>query len=362
MLPIIRDMQKLAVTFSLALMVGWLFFSINMPAPYLMGSLFGVWAIGGLFPRIHPFLGVARWVHVPVILGLGVLIGATFTADIFTNIQRWSITVITMIGVTAVVTVIGYMFLTRVRGYEPRLAFLCSVPGGQAEAIVMARELVDKDYVVALFHLIRVTFVFLTTPLLLAVLEGQTAVNQSNVALHSMPGLTDLGVVQLAKFAAIAVGGYFAARFLRVPMPHLLGPLLLSAILHILGIVAIPRVTEFVIVAQLVIGGAVGARLAQVAFSELMGYLRDGLINMILILTAYLTATFAMSSIMDISFLAMWLAFVPGGLYEVTLLALIFGFDIAFVAFHHTIRIVMVFISLPFIVTRMKDASKTETR
>ena len=237
-----------------------------------------------------------------------------------------------------------------------------SVPGGQAEAIVMARELVDKDYVVALFHLIRVTFVFLTTPLLLAVLEGQTAVNQSNVALHSMPGLTDLGVVQLAKFAAIAVGGYFAARFLRVPMPHLLGPLLLSAILHILGIVAIPRVTEFVIVAQLVIGGAVGARLAQVAFSELMGYLRDGLINMILILTAYLTATFAMSSIMDISFLAMWLAFVPGGLYEVTLLALIFGFDIAFVAFHHTIRIVMVFISLPFIVTRMKDASKTETR
>ena len=87
MLPIIRDIQKLAVTFSLALMVGWLFFSINMPAPYLMGSLFGVWAIGGLFPRIHPFLGVARWVHVPVILGLGVLIGATFTADIFTNIQ-----------------------------------------------------------------------------------------------------------------------------------------------------------------------------------------------------------------------------------------------------------------------------------
>ena len=87
MLPIIRDIQKLAVTFSLALMVGWLFFSINMPAPYLMGSLFGVWAIGGLFPRIHPFLGVARWVHVPVILGLGVLIGATFTADISTNIQ-----------------------------------------------------------------------------------------------------------------------------------------------------------------------------------------------------------------------------------------------------------------------------------
>jgi membrane AbrB-like protein len=103
-----------------------------------------------------------------------------------------------------------------------------------------------------------------------------------------------------------------------------------------------------------VIGGAVGARLAQVSFSEVLQYLRDGLINTILILAAYLTATLLMSSIMGVSFLEMWLAFVPGGLYEVTLLALIFGFDIAFVAFHHTVRIMMVFLTMPFIVSRIK--------
>ncbi|MCH1516964.1 MAG: AbrB family transcriptional regulator, partial [Alphaproteobacteria bacterium] len=318
------------------------------------GSLFGVWVIGGVLPSLQPFLGVARWVHVPVILGLGVLIGATFTADIFIHIQRWSVTVFTMIFVTVIVTFIGYMFLTRLRGYDSRLAFLCSVPGGQAEATVMARELVDKDYVVALFHLIRVTFVFLTTPLLLALLEGQVAVSQSNIVLQSMPSLTDLGLLQIVKFLGIAVGGYFAAHFMRIPMPHLTGPIFLSAGLHIFGIVAIPRINEFVIIAQLVIGGAVGARLAQVSFSEVLQYLSDGLVNTVLILAFYLTATFLMSSIMDVSFLEMWLAFVPGGLYEVTLLALIFGFDIAFVAFHHTVRIMMVFLTMPFIITRMK--------
>ena len=354
MLPLIFDIRKLLVTFAISLIFGWFFFSFNLPAPYLMGSLFGVWLVGGIFPSIQPFLGVARWVHVPVILGLGVLIGATFTADILTNIQRWSVTVFTMIGVTVLVTFVGYMFLTRLRGYEPRLAFLCSVPGGQAEATVMARELVDKDYVVALFHLIRVTFVFLTTPLLLAILEGQEAVTQSNIVLQSMPSLTDFGLLKLTKFAGIAVGGYFVAHFMRIPMPHLTGPILLSASLHIFGIVAIPRINEFVIIAQLVIGGAVGARLAQVSFSEVLQYLRDGLINTILLLAAYLTATLLMSSIMGVSFLEMWLAFVPGGLYEVTLLALIFGFDIAFVAFHHTVRIMMVFLTMPFIVSRMK--------
>lgn len=354
MLPFIFDVQKLLVTFAISLMVGWCFFFLNLPAPYLMGSLFGVWVIGGVLPSIQPFLGVARWVHVPVILGLGVLIGATFTADIFLNIQRWSITVFTMISVTVIVTFIGYMFLTRLRGYDPRLAFLCSVPGGQAEATVLARELVDKDYVVALFHLIRVTFVFLTTPLLLAILEGQVAVTQSNMVLQSMPSLAELGLLQIVKFLGIAVGGYFAAHFMRIPMPHLTGPIFLSAGLHIVGIVAIPRINEFVIIAQLVIGGAVGARLAQVSFSEVLQYLSDGLVNTVLILASYLTATFLMSSVMDVSFLEMWLAFVPGGLYEVTLLALIFGFDIAFVAFHHTVRIMMVFLTMPLIITRMK--------
>ena len=49
----------------------------------------------------------------------------------------------------------------------------------------------------------------------------------------------------------------------------------------------------------------------------------------------------------------MWLAFVPGGLYEVTLLALIFGFDVAFVAFHNTIRVMMIFVALPMLAFRL---------
>ncbi|MGB2487294.1 MAG: AbrB family transcriptional regulator, partial [Candidatus Puniceispirillaceae bacterium] len=62
----------MGITFALALSSGWLFFQVNMPAPYLMGSLFGVWLAGGLVRPIQPYLGVARWFHVPVILGLSV--------------------------------------------------------------------------------------------------------------------------------------------------------------------------------------------------------------------------------------------------------------------------------------------------
>ena len=121
-----------------------------------MGSLFGVWIIGANVPALHPHLGVARWFHIPVVLGLGVLIGSYFNADVVSQAYRWWDTFVMMILVTIIVSSAGYVFLTRVRHYDPLMAFFCSIPGGQAEAIIMARDTVEKDYVVALFHLIRV--------------------------------------------------------------------------------------------------------------------------------------------------------------------------------------------------------------
>ena len=142
---LVSDLIRLAVTFTMALSVGWSFMQIGIPAPYLMGSLFGVWFGGALVRPLQPHLGVARWFHKPVVLGLGVLIGATFNQSVLDHADKWMVTLATMVGTTIVVTAIGYTFLRRRRGYEPRLAILCSVPGGQAEAIVMAREMVDKD-------------------------------------------------------------------------------------------------------------------------------------------------------------------------------------------------------------------------
>ena len=131
-----------------------------------------MWIFGSILRSSRQYLGVARWFHVPVIFGLGALIGANFRADMLTQISQWGGTVLIMVVTTVLVSCIGYIFLNKFKGYEPRLAFLCCIPGGQAEALALARDAVDQDYVVALFHLVRVVFVFVSMPLLLAVLEG----------------------------------------------------------------------------------------------------------------------------------------------------------------------------------------------
>lgn len=347
------DMRCLFVTFAIALASGWVCLQLGIPAPYLMGSLFGVWFGGALVKPLRPHLGVARWFHKPVIIGLGVLIGATFNQAVLAQAGQWWLTLSMMIVTTVVVTVIGYQFLRRARGYEPPLALLCSVPGGQAEAIAMAREMVDRDYVVALFHLVRVVIVFVSTPMLLGLIEGQQAVDRSNTVLLTMPSIFSLPTMDILTFIGLGLVGWLIARTGRVPMPHLIGPVGISTLFHLMGWAELPRVNEFVILAQLAIGGAVGARLAKVPFRELLGYLCDACATTTLILTAYILATVAVAKATGVSFLTAWLAFVPGGLYEVTLLALIFGFDVAFVAFHHTIRVMLIFLSLPAMALRL---------
>ena len=295
-------------------------------------------------------------------MGLAVLIGASFRPGLLAQLDSWAVTLGAMLATTALATLAGMIWLVRVRRYPVTEAFLSSVPGGQAEILLIAREHTDKDYMVALFHLMRVVLVFFSTPLLLAFTQGRAAVEKSNIVLHQMQGLFALPGTTLAVFVLTALAGYGLARLARLPMPHLLGPLGLSLILHVSGLLDVPRISEFVILAQVSIGGAVGARLSKVPFRDVFVYIADALVSAVILLLVYALATAGLHLLFGLDLLSLWLAFVPGGLYEVTLLALLFGFDVAFVAVHHTIRIVFIILSLPVMIpwlTKARQTSKT---
>ena len=349
------DMYKILCTLSIAFICAQIFLLLNVPAPYFLGSLIGVWGIGACVSNTRPVLVIANWFYLPVIIGISVLIGTNFTPEIMQTAQKWSVTVSIMIFATVCVTIIAFQFLTRVRLYEPKIAFLCSIPGGQAEALVMAREMVEKDYVVALFHLVRVAIVFISTPLFLMIIEGPEAIQRSNVILQDMPNIYDLSFIQAGFFIGLCVSGYWIARLIRMPMPHLLGPIFLSSILHLTGTIELPRISEFVIIAQMTIGASVGGRLAQISLLELKNVLNDALITSGLVIITYLLVAILIALMSDVAFLSIWLAFVPGGLYEATILAIIFGFDVAFVVFHHLVRVILIFVSMPIFITKFHD-------
>ncbi len=353
-----RDLWQLGITLLVATVVGQTFLQIGVPAPFLLGSMFGVWLLGALNKPLRSYLKVPRWFHISVVLGLGVLVGAMFGPEIFEQAITWAVTLSGMLIATIIATLVGYLYLTRWRGYDRSLAMFCAIPGGQAEVIVLSRDLVDKDYVVALCHLVRVVVVFCSVPLVLALTMGESAVRDSNLQLAALPSWNELPNAVLFQFVAIALVGFSVARLIRMPVPYLTGPLFLSITLHLAGLVHIPRINEFVFLAQVTIGGAVGARLAQVDLAELAVYLKDALVVVLLLLSVFVVAAGLVSALVGLPFFDVMLAFVPGGLYEVTLLSFVFGFDVAFVALHHGFRMLFILFSLPWVLKWLKKGEQ----
>ena len=355
---VLRDVAKLALTALFALSSGWVFSQFRLPVPYMLGSLIGVWVLGGLIRPAQPWLGVPRWFHIPVILGLGVIVGGAIGAGFIGSVLIWWPTTLVVIVATTIATAIGFLVLWRLRRRPWLQALLSAVPGGQAEVSVIARDYVDKDYAVVLSHLVRVTFIFLSTPLILALVEGQAAVEQSYQAQDNLPGLFELPPRRIIEFLAMAFGSYALARLIRMPMPHLLGPMLVSLVLNALGWVETIRLNEFVLLAQVTIGGQIGARLSRVPFREVLSYLIDGLMVSVVTLSIYTGFAVGVAVVLDMRLLDAYIGFVPGGLYEVTLLSVLFGLDVAFVAFHNTLRVVLIYVGLPFVLARTQLADR----
>ena len=355
---VLKDVAKLALTALFALSSGWVFSQFRLPVPYMLGSLIGVWVLGGLIRPAQPWLGVPRWFHIPVILGLGVIVGGAIGPGFIGSILIWWPTTLVVIVATTIATTIGFLVLWRLRRRPWLQALLSAVPGGQAEVSVIARDYVEKDYAVVLSHLVRVTFIFLSTPLILALVEGQAAVEQSYQAQDNLPGLFELPPRRIIEFLAMAFGSYALARLIRMPMPHLLGPMLVSLVLNALGWVETIRPNEFVLLAQVTIGGQIGARLSRVPFREVVSYLIDGLMVSVVTLSIYTGFAVAVAVMLDMRLLDAYIGFVPGGLYEVTLLSVLFGLDVAFVAFHNTLRVVLIYVGLPFVLARTKLAER----
>jgi uncharacterized protein len=353
------DIAKLALTALFALSSGWVFSQFRLPVPYMLGSLIGVWVLGAVIKPAQPWLGVPRWFHIPVILGLGVIVGGAIGPGFFTSIREWWFTTLVVIVATVIATTVGFLVLWKGRRRPWLQALLGAIPGGQAEIAVISRDYVEKDYAVVLSHLVRVTFIFLSTPLILALVEGQDAVEQSYTVQNDLPGLLDLPPRKILEFIAMAFGSFVIARWIRMPMPHLLGPMLVSLVLNALGWVETVRLTEFVLLAQITIGGQIGSRLSRVPFREVVSYLIDGLLVSIVTLSIYTSFAIGVAALLGMRLLDAYIGFVPGGLYEVTVLSVLFGLDVAFVAFHNTLRVVLIYIGLPIVLARMPVKSSS---
>jgi len=326
-----------AVALPLAWMIGAM--AVNTPA-----------AVAGAPVRIPPQL---RAVMVTV---LGIMLGSAFTPELVKNIPRWlpSLSCLALYG--AVVTAMLFVYFHRVAGYDRTTAYFSAVPGGLNEMLIIGSMMGGDDRTISLTHASRILLVVGAVPFWFVMFEGydRQAARALGQSIAAIP-LPDLAIL-----AACAPLGMLLARGLRVPAANLTGPMLLSAAVHVAGLTQFRPPWELVAIAQVVVGSAVGCRFAGVTLRQMLRVFVAAMGGTVLMLTATAVFALVLHRLSGISAPALLLSYAPGGLAEMSLIALALGIDAAFVSTHHVFRIVLLVFVAPWVYRRFLRPTKAD--
>ncbi|PKP62305.1 MAG: hypothetical protein CVT86_08160 [Alphaproteobacteria bacterium HGW-Alphaproteobacteria-8] len=182
----------------------------------------------------------------------------------------------------------------------------------------------------------RIALTVTLTPLIFSLLEGRALGSAAGVSLSRGP----MGAADAAVMISAGAVGFFGARLLRLPAAQILGPILASGAVHALGWTDAAPPGWLVGLAQLVIGVTLGLRFVGVPPRTLARYfaLSAGSVALMLAIGAGFALALAASGLAP--FKVMLLAYAPGGVIEMGLIAVSLEASPIFVTAHHLVRII----------------------
>ncbi|WP_151703022.1 AbrB family transcriptional regulator [Nitrincola alkalilacustris] len=307
---------------------------INIPLPWMLGPLIliMVLAICGVQTRINRlgnrfFLGV-----------LGFWLGSRFEPAVFQQVVDWYPSVLIMTLSVILIILVNTLLFRWLAKLDLITSIFASLPGNLNAVIIMGEQLGGDGRWIAIAQTLRITLVIISTTVIFFLmpeydLSGPAIDSQQSQSLLYLP------LVPLA---------WWASRWIRLPMPEFLGPLLASAILASLGFnTDLPgwvMVITFIVLGSYIGGRFYGTRikqLLQVSFYAVLATL----------LAMLIAAGFALMTywLLDIPFSHAFLALVPGGIGEMALIAASADIDPLYIVFMHIIRMFLLMFATPAI-------------
>ncbi|HEX2553806.1 MAG TPA: AbrB family transcriptional regulator [Microvirga sp.] len=324
--------------FALALLAGgaggWLFARAGLPLPWMLGSM-TVCTIGAVLraPIVAPAI-----VRPPMSMVIGVMLGAGFSPDLFGHILSWIPTILGLGVFVVACAVVCVAYFRRFGGLDPVTAYFAGMPGGLVEMVVLGEQRGGDGRTIALIHSARILLLVLTLPFLVQWLAGVSLGPRAPVGLS----IADAPWTTEAWLVGTALAGAALGSWLRMRAAFLLGPMLVTAAVHLLGWTTFTPPAEIVNAAQLVLGTTIGCSFAGTPPRAILRILALSVGSTLLLLALTLLFAFGISFVSPYGIVPLILAYSPGGLAEMSLIALALQIEAAFVAGHHVVRIFFV--------------------
>ncbi|MBT9247311.1 AbrB family transcriptional regulator [Gemmobacter fulvus] len=314
---------------------GWL---AGVPLGVLLGAMVAVGVVAARGGRLGgasiEFPQQLRLFFVPVI---GVGIGGAFTPEVVAQMPGWWPSLLALCLYIPLAHLSGYA-IYRLGGLPKPEAFFGAVPGGLIESVALGEEAGADVRMLVLLQFLRLILTIVAVPLIFLVLTGHAVGSASGATLAAKVALDPADALVLIAAGCI---GFWVGRLLHLPAAPMTGPMAASACVHLLGWAEGVPPGWAVALTQIVVGTGLGAR-----FIGMNGaLLRRGFAlasgNVAVALLLAFGFGLAMAKITGEPVTAVFLAFAPGGLAEMSLIALSLQMGIVFVTVHHVARIVL---------------------
>ena len=338
-LPEGTHLPTLALTLALGTVGGFVARALHLPLPMLLGSLLAVAAaaLAGLKPlgRLPQFPPGLRLFFVPII---GVAIGGNFTPQILAEARLWWPSLVALCLFIPTAHLLGYRALRATGTLDPITAFFGAAPGGLTETVLMGEEMGADVAMLTMLQFLRLILTIIVVPLGFTIATGHavgSAGGASLVVAHHL-SLVDWGWI-----AGAAALGLVLGRASRLPAGVITGPILVSAAMHLAGLSDASPPGWSIMATQIVIGTSLGVRFAGMPARNFVLALRLAGVNVAIFIALAAGFSFALATFVHEPVAAVFLAFAPGGLTEMALIALSLQMSVIYVTAHHVLRIVL---------------------
>ena len=324
--PIAAQAGLLAAAFA----GGWACRGLGLPAPWLTGALVASAALS--LARVTPPL--APPLRDLAMLLAGLSIGGAVTPETIQAFRAYPVSLLVLVAGVAAIGGASMLVLVRLCGWPRVDALLASAPGALSTVLVVAAEIGADVGRIAVVQMFRLLVVMAVMPSVVAVGGGAPA--------GSGGGGPAMGPGGFALVAVLALG--LAAGFRRVGLaaPLLLGGMAGSAALHGSGLVVGGVPDDVAVLGFVMVGAFAGSRFGGIDRSAALRLMPAALASFLAALAAAALFAWVASQLARVPYATALVAFAPGGLEAMSLLAFALGLDAVYVGVHHLARFLLV--------------------
>jgi membrane AbrB-like protein len=333
------------VQLAVATLGGFAFVWLGVPGGWLSGAAIAaiLWGLTGLSPPMPRALADVA------MLTSGASMGAAATPDALAAIGRYPVSLLILLAGIAGISAASSLWLVRVSRWRRDDALLASVPGALSTVLSVA---IDRNAAVAPIAIVQ----NLRLMVLIALLPGVVVLTGGGGAATALLG-QGLETLTPGGMALVLGGGLGIGLVLQkagMAAPILLGATLVSTLGHATGTLTGVIPPALATAGLILIGLFIADRFRTLDYATLPRTILAGLGSFTVGMGVAMAFAALAAWAAQVSYANALVAFAPGGLEAMTVLALVLGLDPIYVGIHHFVRFISIGLLVPFVVTLMQ--------